>query len=149
MGRIRGPQDLEKKKNNLKDQISEQEVPKQSATVNFLNKYILGTKTQIKTDVEEVPELNTEENYLAASGVSDGKAKNIKPNNPLNETGDPADKPVAAYKETNGMSGQSKGWTSYTEDGIVVDQGRGSGPVNLPEGSDTDAKFEDENKLLN
>ena len=107
MGRIRGPQDLEKKKNDVKDQSSEQEVPKQSATVSFLNKYILGPKTQIKTDVEEVPELNTEENYLAASGVSDGKAKNTNPNNPLNETGDPADKPVAAYKEVTG-TGQSK-----------------------------------------
>ena len=147
MGRIRGPQDLEKKKNDLKDQSSEQEVPKQSATVNFLNKYVLGPKTQIKPDVEDLAEF-TEENYLAASGVSDGKAKNTNPNNPLNETGDPADKPVAAYKESSG-SGQGKRYKTYTADGIVVSEGRGSGPVNLPEGSDTDAKFEDQEPKKN
>ena len=144
MGRVETKKKQEQRiKDKLKDQSSEQEVPKQSATVNFLNKYVLGTKTQIKPDVEDLAEF-TEENYLAASGVSDGKTKNTKPNNPLNETGDPADKPVAAYKVSNGMTGQSRGWTSYTEDGIVVDQGKGGGPVNLPERSDTDAKFEDE-----
>ena len=142
MGRIRGPQDLEKKKNDLKDQSSEQEIPKQSETVKFLNKYVLGPKTQIKPDVEDLAEF-TEKNYLAASGVSDGKAKNTISNNPLNETGDPADKPVAAYKEVSG-SGQGKRHKTYTADGILVSEGRGSGPVNLPERSDTDAKFEDE-----
>ena len=143
---------------NEKDQSTEQKVPEQSgsATVNFLNKWVLGPKTQIKTgtDVEEIPELNTEQNNLAESGVLDSRAENKYENNPLNESGNPATKTKEpAFKEVTGHHPVSKSYKVYASDGTLLKSGKGNGPSNVPEGSGnvvkTDAKFEDGEKTTN
>ena len=161
MGRIRGPQDLEKKKNkdksltetavtdnndvelkntDKKTNVSDI-VSGQSKTVNFLNKYILGPKTQIgnrKSDTVDAVEISEEFNEtlenkniaekIEASGSSAiDTNKTANPRIALLEGEDPD--PYKAYKDDPNTGDASVAESLYQPDANATGSFKQSGEV--------------------